>query len=321
METTRLLSIARTLKVLACSTAWLLASFAHAAETLHILPAAQVDRSGIFLHQLVQPGAAVMPQIRLAEAPALNQSVVFTRAQLDSLMKEHAQALLPIHWAGAPQVRVTRRTRELHESELKEMLTRVLQETVGDRGELDLRLSRPWTAVLVPDEPLSMKVSDLPATGVSAHFLARIELFAGDERAGSWQVVAQAKLWRDVPVAQKPLRRGQLLRDADIALERRDALTIRDALRMEALDEPSLEFVENISAGMPLLARSVRVRPLVRRGKMVEAHLQDGALNISLRVEALEDGWAGQLIRVRNLKSKREFYAKVQDEQTVQVSL
>jgi len=42
---------------------------------------------------------------------------------------------------------------------------------------------------------------------------------------------------------------------------------------------------------------------------------------ISVRVEALEDGLLGQIIRVRNQKTRRELQAKVQDEQTVIISL
>jgi flagella basal body P-ring formation protein FlgA len=42
---------------------------------------------------------------------------------------------------------------------------------------------------------------------------------------------------------------------------------------------------------------------------------------ISVKVEVLEDGVPGQMVRVRNLKSKREFRAKVENEETVLVPL
>ena len=40
-----------------------------------------------------------------------------------------------------------------------------------------------------------------------------------------------------------------------------------------------------------------------------------------MKVEVLADGLPGQMVRVRNPKTKREFYAKVQDEQTVLINL
>ncbi len=54
---------------------------------------------------------------------------------------------------------------------------------------------------------------------------------------------------------------------------------------------------------------------------MVEGVYQDGSLSISLKVETLEDGLPGQTVRVRNPKTKRELYGKVQNEQTVLIAL
>ena len=42
---------------------------------------------------------------------------------------------------------------------------------------------------------------------------------------------------------------------------------------------------------------------------------------LTVKVEVLEDGLPGQTIRVRNLKSKREFRGKVQNEETIHVTL
>ena len=63
------------------------------------------------------------------------------------------------------------------------------------------------------------------------------------------------------------------------------------------------------------------MRPVVQRGQVVDGLVRDGAMNISLKVEVLADGLPGQTVRVRNPKTKREFYAKVQDEQTVLIHL
>ena len=52
-----------------------------------------------------------------------------------------------------------------------------------------------------------------------------------------------------------------------------------------------------------------------------DALVQDGTMQILVKVEALEDGLPGQTVRVRNLKSRREFRGKVQNEETVTVNL
>ena len=45
---------------------------------------------------------------------------------------------------------------------------------------------------MVPDEPLTLKVFDLPATGLEPQFIVHCELWNGKERVGDWQLAVQA---------------------------------------------------------------------------------------------------------------------------------
>lgn len=214
------------------------------------------------------------------------------------------------------------RTRLLGESELNSILTSALQrEHVGERGELELTFARTWSPLTVPDVPVTVKIVELPTLGVTANFVVRFELFAGEQSLGTWQLPVKAHVWREVWVARSPLRRGELLANADRVRERRDVLTLREAYVTGEADETMMELAEDVPAGLPLLARSVRARTLVRRGQIAEAIVRDGAMAISLKVEVLENGAQGQQVRVRNVQSKREFRGKVEDERTILVSL
>jgi flagella basal body P-ring formation protein FlgA len=193
---------------------------------------------------------------------------------------------------------------------------------VKERGELELRFNRPWNSLVVPDEALTLKIVELPSSGVSPSFVCRFELFAGQESVGTYQQplgAKIAKIWREIYVAQSNLLRGQSLRDADVALERRDIVNNRDYLVELPFENPYVEFRENLQAGRQVTARALRLRAIVKRGRLVDAMVQDEALTVSVKAEALEDGVPGQIVRVRNLRSKREFKGKVQDEQTVMV--
>jgi len=99
---------------------------------------------------------------------------------------------------------------------------------------------------------------------VSPNFVVSFELWNGKESAGSWQLAVQARVWREIPVAHSPLNRGQLLRDADVTLERRDVLVHRDAFMGFPTEDATLELAEHIAEGLPMLNRSVRPRPVIR---------------------------------------------------------
>jgi flagellar basal body P-ring formation protein FlgA len=289
-----------------------------------LLPSVQVDGAGIFLDQIVvNPTATVvLPHLRLAESPNSGQTVSLSRNQIIELVqKQTTSELLTTNWSGATQVRVSRRTRQFVDSDLIELLAASLQsEFVKTRGELELHLTRPWTPVTVPDGPLKLKVSELPVGGVSSTFVATCELWDGRQKLGSWPISVQAAIWRDVPIARSTLTRGELLKDADVTMERRDLLQRDIYLNFPPTDN-SLEMAENVPVDMPVLNRTVRVRPMIQRGRIVEAVFRDGSLSISLKVETLEDGLLGQTVRVRNPNTKRELYGKVQNEQTVLIIL
>jgi flagella basal body P-ring formation protein FlgA len=293
--------------------------------TLSLRPEVQVDGAGIFVSQLLEgPALAPVTGVRLQEAPPVNRPVTLTRTQIVEALKRAGPEWGSARWEGPEAVRVLRRARPLAESELKDKLTVVLQsEQVRDKGELELRLMRPWPAITVPDEPLSLRVLDLPTSGVSGNFIVRFELSAGGGREvlGAWQMPLQAKVWREIWVAKSALPRNQPFREAPVARERRDVLALREAPLTVAEPDPAWEIAEHVPSGAPLYARSVRLRPVVHRGQVVDAQLREGPIVISLKVEVMENGSPGQTVRVRNVQSRREFRGKVENEQTVLVVL
>ncbi|HEY1171685.1 MAG TPA: flagellar basal body P-ring formation chaperone FlgA [Verrucomicrobiae bacterium] len=309
------------LLVLVCVGLGVRVSAAQSSLSLELPAQTQVTGQGVFPRDLF--GAALeAPHVSLFEAPAFGKLLVLTRAQVETALVKATGSTNAVQWTGAEKVTIARRSRMFGETEMLEMLTQTLQQAqVRERGELELRLNRSWAEVTVPDEPLTMKVMDLPASGISPYLIVRFELLAGRESAGTWQVAVQAKVWREVIVARQAAMRGLPVTRFEWATERRDVLTMRDALTDLPAPAEVLEVAESIQNGATLTARSLRVRPIINRGKVVDALVQNGALEISVKVEVLEDGLPGQTVRVRNLKSKREFRGKVQNEQTILVTL
>jgi flagella basal body P-ring formation protein FlgA len=211
----------------------------------------------------------------------------------------------------------------LDETTVTKLLAAALQEQfTGASGELDLRLTRPWVASNAPTGPLTLKILEMPTSGVASSFILRFEIVsAGGASLGNWQTSVQAHLWREIRVAHSMLKPGEPVADADIALERRDVLALHAPLAEFADGGESLEIAEPVPAGSPLLARSVKLRPVIHRGEMTTARLEDGALTVTMKVQALEDGTPGQTIRLRNLQSDHDFSGKVLNQKTVLVSL
>lgn len=279
--------------------------------------AAQVDGDGIFLNQVLQTDKP-LPATRLCDSPDFGKTAVLTRAQVESLARTVGADLPGTNWTGATAISISRRTRMLTEAEALALVSETLQrDCVKDRGELELRFTRPWTAISVPDEPLTVKVVDLPTLGITPSFLARVELHTAHEMVGTWQAPVEARIWRDVWVASAPLKRGDALEAGNVTRERRNIISLHEALAEFPEGDPTQEIAEGVAAGSPLLARDVHLRPVVFRGQAADGVLRDGALTITMRVEVLEDGAPGQIVRVRNPQTRHDLRGKVINEQTV----
>ena len=292
-----------------------------AAATFLLFSVAQVDGEGVFLQQVVK-SRQPLPAMKLCDSPAFGKTTELSRAQVNDLIAAAAPDLATTNWTGAESIHLSRRSHEFSETEMLALLTATLQrDCVKDRGELELDLTQPWTAPLVPDEPLTLKILEQPAAGVAPSCIVRFEICTAHETLGAAQVSLQAHIWREVWVARSTLQRSEPVADADIARERRDILNVHEALADFTAGDGTLEIAGFVNANAPLLARDVRPKIVIHRGQTADARLEDGTLTISTKVVALEDGAPGQTIRLRNPVSQRNLNGTVLNGNTILVSL
>jgi flagella basal body P-ring formation protein FlgA len=74
-----------------------------------------------------------------------------------------------------------------------------------------------------------------------------------------------------------------------------------------------------LNPGTPLSWRHVASVPLVRRGEIIDVVAMEGALMISMKGKAIDDGSDGDLIRVSNLSTNKKFQAQVIDDKKARV--
>lgn len=285
-----------------------------------MLPVALVSSDGFFLPQLFT-AAEPLPAIRLGDAPAFGKNQILSRAQICGLLAANAPGV-GTNFSGPDAIKISRRARTLGESDILGMLTATLQhDFIKDKGQLELRLGQPWNPLIVPDEVLTLVVTELPSAGVTPGFIVRFTLRSGNETLGDWSANLKASVWREIWVASSQLKRGDPVSLNSFTRERRDILSLHEPVADFAANEDALEIAEAVPAGQPLLARMVRARTVMHRGQRAEALVQDGAMSIRTRVDILEDGAPGAMIHARNAVTHRELIGTVLNDRTILISL
>ena len=282
---------------------------------------ATVHSEGVFSTDLIQ-GVPALPRIRVAPAPAVGGWSSVSRTSVVETLRAAGIDLQGLRWSGPETARVSRAMRDLAEAEVRDRITQELQRRYARQGgEIEVRMSRPWRTIPVPDDSIDLRLHDLPPAGLQSLVSLKVEVLAAGEPVGSWFQPIQVRHWCEVPVAGSALRRGMPLADAETVLERRDVLAARGILRSLPAAAQDYELAEGLAPGQAFSDRSLRLKTVVFRGRRIDARIQAGTLEITTKVEALEDGYPGQSIRVRNPQSKREFRGVVQTEDAVLIPL
>ncbi len=243
------------------------------------------------------------------------------RAQLDSLLapivastSSGAALARPIN-----PVAVTPTAPLLTADRLIAELERELATRFAVTGELKLTLARNWEPVRMPAEDLFVAVTELPVGGVSGAFFIRAKASSGGTVLGEWQLPLRAQLAQEVWVAATRLERGQELDRKLLGVQKVDVLRERSPLIPASADPTTFDITQTIPAGRPLTTRDVIPRPVVRKGQVVEVVAQQGMLSVTMKALALESGAIGDLIKLRNVESRREFSGQILHESKVQV--
>nr|WP_319483275.1 flagellar basal body P-ring formation chaperone FlgA [uncultured Cohaesibacter sp.] len=79
------------------------------------------------------------------------------------------------------------------------------------------------------------------------------------------------------------------------------------------------EAVRRLPVGMPIQRSAVRRREIVKRGEPAQLVFQDRGLEIIAHVEPLEDGVAGEIIRVRNVDTGLIVVGRVEENGTISI--
>jgi len=223
--------------------------------------------------------------------------------------------LLVLLWTGSFV-----RARTITEEHLREVFRqKVLSALPWPEEEIEItRFSAQPLPLKVPDQAVERaRLSGTPHPGSNTllvDYLVKGRLVARVRALGFVEV------WVPVVVLKRPLPRGAVLSAADLALERRPLTRLPQDALFDLKEAVGKELRVGLPAGRILRQTQVKVPPLIKRNQIVKIVARSAHLTVVAQGQARQDGCLGEIIRVRNLSSKREIYARVAGPGVVEVT-
>lgn len=206
------------------------------------------------------------------------------------------------------------------EREVIAALQRELVARYSIEGDLKLSFLQPWKPLPISNAQDWKLVVDLaPNGGLTSTSQVRFHIESGGKTVGDWLLSVRAQIWRPIWFSTRRLDRGEIP-DATICSPKNfDILSEKLSFVPADTDLSVYEMAQTVSQERPLSWRDISLRPLVKKGQLVNVVVAEGALNISMKGISLGNGGAGEMVSVRNMDSRKEFSAKVININTVQV--
>jgi flagella basal body P-ring formation protein FlgA len=289
-----------------------LAETAGATQPPVLKSAVTVTGDLVRIGDLVSNAGAVADKA-IFRAPDLGQTGTVQAHRVLEAIRAHGLANLQT--GGISEVLVTRDSRVIPVSEIESRIARAIAEQYGmrdpdmlavtlDRGAEPIHVETRVTADLV----VSRAVYDTRSNRFDVTF--EIPGSAAAQRL-PLRYTGIALEMVDAIALAKPLGRGDIIRDADILVERRpkadlgtDPITNRDQVLGLALRR-------SMRAGQ-LLQRTDLMKPeLVLRNEPVTIVYRTPGISLTIRGKALETGTEGDIVNVVNVQSKRTIQGTV----------
>jgi len=217
---------------------------------------------------------------------------------------------------GPDRIKIRRESQPLEVEKVVGRAREAILKSFKGGENVRIELVRAPSDIHLPAGEVNYKVSGIRDRGRQS--LCQVEIEVDGERIREVEAIFEVKRFGQVVVAKHKLNRDQLLAPDNLKIELREITTLKSPFtRIE--DVTSLRASTFIREGDIITSKMVEIPPLIERGEIITILVEEGPVSITALGKSLGDGMKGEILRVRNLDSKREIAAKVFDEKTVVV--
>lgn len=139
--------------------------------------------------------------------------------------------------------------------------------------------------------------------------------------AGAVKLSGDLLLFKKIVCLKQGLSRHTVLADEDVELVRRNVSFLGNDLLTRLEDAVGQRLRTSLRAGTALSSAMLELVPLVHRGDMVTILARSTRFSITVPGEVRTAGAKGEIVKVKNLMSRKEIYARVVSSEVVAVSL
>ncbi|MES2819779.1 MAG: flagellar basal body P-ring formation chaperone FlgA [Pseudomonadota bacterium] len=153
--------------------------------------------------------------------------------------------------------------------------------------------------------------------------IGRVTLRVRCEGSSPWSVFVpgQVRLYREVVVLSRPLKRDSILSAADLSLLEREVGLLGQGYLTDVEQARGRKLTRSLNADQVVSSTHLQLAEAVRKGDQVVISARSGNIQVRMPGEALSNGVLGEQIQVRNQGSQRVIKARITGPGQVEVAM
>jgi flagella basal body P-ring formation protein FlgA len=256
----------------------------------------------------------------ISRAAPAGDSIAITQGYIKVVLRREGFSLDDFTFGGVDTTEVKTQSQDFSPGDLlPDIKTFVLKEINEPAEDIEVKLDGANKKMFLPAGRITANFRPSFSGKYDGPILLTAELEVDGHLIRVLPLHLTVDIYHPAVVTTKRVEKGEKFTDQNVALLREpSSKVLRGCFRQ-------LSYVLGRTASMPLIPETVvRVDeifdpPVVLRGKTVQAIVRFGNVELSVDAMAVEDGKAGDVIRVENSDSHKILRAKVLDEKTVLV--
>jgi flagella basal body P-ring formation protein FlgA len=299
---------------------------ASGAAVVRFLEKAEVDTDTVRLGDIAEIQGEEQELIEnlravvVGKAPLPGRSCEIKQDHIKIRLKQRDFDLSQIVFLEAKKIEVSRSFLEIpHEDLEKIVVDYIYGHAPWNPNNMDVTNIRVRDTVILPKGQVTYAITPLKHDDFLGTTMVPIVFKVGGTVKKKVWGSAEVALFGEVVVTQKPLGRYQLITEDDVCLKRVDVAKMPSNAITELGEVLGKRAKRAINAQVTLNTNLIELPPLVKRGDIVKILARSEVLTVTTIGEIKEKGHRGEQVRVENLGSKREIYARVLDSHTVTV--
>jgi len=262
--------------------------------------------------------AATAGSVRLGRFSVPGQKITLDRATILSRLASQGVAAENVVLTGADAVTVRRRQQVISGDEFVSFARLFLQQNPPGSSPCDgTAAARPKDLVL-PDEPNNMQlVPRFAENGANGFVTVQVSVVVGGKEVGSRAVPLRLRYRGHKAVTLQEIPEGATLTQENVKIEE----TVADRPETGWKSPYGLVALRDLPARMEIrdgMVDAPQPSLVIRRNETVVIRLQRPGFLVTAVGLAMQEGRAGQYVKVRNTDSHRVIVCKVNDDGTVE---